>query len=1293
MSDWQVKLRKTGRGLWQWLTAPVRPVRRPAPACSSEDMLRQEYAHVLGKPEWKDSKDTLPELIQTLQTDDGDHRPVALCLSGGGIRSATFSLGVLQWLAGKDRLKHFHYLSTVSGGGYIGSFLVNSFRQAYLKPSQELRDEREAPVQQQRDRLDAKIRVLARGIRIAAVRTSLRELIRERQRIDLELARIQAEIEEATAAQARESLRELMHRLGNSAGTEHAAGVAGANRISGDAKDPIAPLRAYSNYLSPTGGLSTDAFALAAIFLRNLLLNLAVWLPLLAAAVALPRLYIAMLVGGPALNPQSWYEWWPTWAALLAIALGIGYIVADLPAPRWRKPSQPALKKAPTPPSNRFNPACFLPITAAAVVLSLLGAWTEPLHKLDWLWFAFGGALAHGLGIAVGLPLRRLRKIGWRPPSYAGGVIVLIVGAVGGVLASLVMSLLGQGMVALQLTPMQELLYASLSVPALTGAFWLAMTLHAGLMGRASSEEDREWWARATAAWLKFALIWVAVFAVTVWAPLLVLEYAAESGLTAVKFGLGGSALGVVTALIGYWSKHGDQVKSKAKGFLSATGVKLLDVMASAVLLAVLLSLSLMWNVVLDRCGNWGWAQALCSFDVHAQTDLLREQAKLSVAAASVASSDAVRVLAPEPDPLSAEIAELGAAAGTQVFAHVLLNGSGWMLAVTMAVLVTIAAVMAWRIGANQFSLHGMYGNRLVRAYLGSGRSGRHPHWFTGFDPDDNPKLADLRAPLRGDDGHPRLFPLLNLALNLVKPSEKRLDWQQRKAASFFATPLHCGAFHLGFRNTRHYAGGMSLGRAMTISGAAASPNMGYHSSPLVTAVMTLFNVRLGWWLPNTKINPDWRNEQPALGLDIMLAEAGGATGDEDNFVYLSDGGHFDNTGLYEMVRRRCRHIVVVDGTCDGEFKWSDLLDTVRKIRVDFGVPIQLHGELPGAGRKPDSPRCLKGTIQYSARDAGIHDGELIVLKPLLLVSDPPELAAYARDSAKEGTPPDDPNRFPHQSTADQYYDEQQFESYRLLGWLTADAALSNAPPPPPPKPRRLRAPCTLAALAATARGEGASPAEAAALVRGAGDLARAGVGGAGQLVQQMGTSVALATALTVGGTLGVVGTVVMKPSEVSLSEQDRALLKGGVKVKAEGLDIKLDPGAKATLDAGIAIQGGGDLSKAAQELSEAAAALKAAVKPGSASKGGETLSLDPKVIELLQDLQASIKVLKPTGPASPQPADLVTAINNLQLSLARFPEKEKMDAALTGPITRIETALKNLGPRQNIRGQEGAQR
>src|SRR5262249_33086044 len=128
------------------------------------------------------------------------------------------------------------------------------------------------------------------------------------------------------------------------------------------------------------------------------------------------------------------------------------------------------------------------------------------------------------------------------------------------------------------------------------------------------------------------------------------------------------------------------------------------------------------------------------------------------------------------------------------------------------------------------------------------------------------------------------------------------------------------------------------------ISGAAVSPNMGYYSSTFVTFLLTLFNLRMGWWLGNPgKAGQDTFNRAgPALAARPIIAETLGLTDDEHPYVYLSDGGHFENLALYEMVLRRCKLILVSDGGADETFGFEGLGNAVSKVRVDLGVPIEI---------------------------------------------------------------------------------------------------------------------------------------------------------------------------------------------------------------------------------------------------------------------------------------------------------------------------------------------------------------
>ena len=228
---------------------------------------------------------------------------------------------------------------------------------------------------------------------------------------------------------------------------------------------------------------------------------------------------------------------------------------------------------------------------------------------------------------------------------------------------------------------------------------------------------------------------------------------------------------------------------------------------------------------------------------------------------------------------------------------------------------------------------------------LGASNFARHPDAFTNFDSTDN--MYEVDMPYKDAPLH-----VINTALNLV--ATRNMAWQQRKAEPFTFSPISVGSWRLGYLPTQDYGGskGVTVGTAMAISGAAFNPNMGYNSSPLVTLLMTFFNARLGWWLPNPlwphlRKWPTGRKTRHFLGrngpkwaLMPLLNEALGNTDDSYKWIELSDGGHFENLGLYEMVLRRCRHIIVVDADADSEFQFEDLGNAIRKIEIDLGVPI-----------------------------------------------------------------------------------------------------------------------------------------------------------------------------------------------------------------------------------------------------------------------------------------------------------------------------------------------------------------
>ena len=289
-------------------------------------------------------------------------------------------------------------------------------------------------------------------------------------------------------------------------------------------------------------------------------------------------------------------------------------------------------------------------------------------------------------------------------------------------------------------------------------------------------------------------------------------------------------------------------------------------------------------------------------------------------------------------------------------------------------------------------------------------------------------------------------FPLVNTALNLVAGDQ--LAWQERRAESFVLSPLYCGANSVGYRDAGIYSAGtlphrnlrklkpLTLGRSVAISGAAASPNMGYHSAPAPAALMTIFNVRLGWWLPNPKIESVFTSNRPGSGLQWLLLELFGYTNTKRDFVNLSDGGHFENLGVYELVRRRCRFIVVADGGADPNFEFEDLAGLIRKCRSDFGIDIEIDvSQLRRKDGKHSDVHCAIGTIRYDQVEPTAPVGTLVYLKPSLTGDESTDIQYYAGKHLD----------FPHQPTLDQFFNESQFESYRALGYHCASKVFSAA--------------------------------------------------------------------------------------------------------------------------------------------------------------------------------------------------------------------------------------------------------
>jgi hypothetical protein len=166
-----------------------------------------------------------------------------------------------------------------------------------------------------------------------------------------------------------------------------------------------------------------------------------------------------------------------------------------------------------------------------------------------------------------------------------------------------------------------------------------------------------------------------------------------------------------------------------------------------------------------------------------------------------------------------------------------------------------------------------------------------------------------------------------------------------------------------------------------------------------------------------------------------------GQTNDRNTWIYLSDGGHFENLGVYEMVLRRCAIVILSDAGADPGFHYEDLGNAVRKIRIDLGIPIDFETPMPE--RWPSSPpesarHAAIGRIRYSVVDEGAEDGVLIYLKPSLTGDEPADVRHYASQRTA----------FPHETTTDQFFSEAQFESYRRLGLHVIETVCGEAAGP-----------------------------------------------------------------------------------------------------------------------------------------------------------------------------------------------------------------------------------------------------
>jgi len=849
-----------------------------------------------------------------------DH--AALCLSGGGIRSGSFALGLMQSLAGlpspgvASYLGQFDYLSTVSGGGYIGGWFS-----AWVMRTKNARNQGMA---------DDVLRALADQSAV------------------------------------------------------------------NDEAPAIENLRVNSNYLTPkVGAMSADAWADVAMYLRNLLLNWFVIVPVIVLLVLVATLATTAL---------------PVWSVGVIVLLGALATVLFLSYQTSGRPTQGISNR-----SQWWFLVCDLaPVTAASVVLVCLfspndifgwfaGRFSLPNRPIAPLY-----ATASGIGAALYAMSWLFARI-WRghtdaydkglgkvsDPTARNFVDFLAWSAAGALFGLFVVVGLKALWIATAATAPDNAVSLRVGLMIVLGPPWLLLShliaemLFVGVISfEKTSDNDREWLARS-AGWYGIVIVsWTAFFGLV-----LLGTYLSEDLTKTVAKWLGpiGGISGLISLVLGKAPLTTINTAERKDDTKSLSLDTILNVTVPVFAASLLVSTSAALDRLLFSKQFW-------------PTEVLNAPGNIQ---------------------------------------------SLFWAAMVVTILLTLVAPRF--VNINRFSLHALYRNRIVRAFLGASRAPDRPmrNLFTDFDDQDNPHMSELwqqGTEPRADDWRP--LHVVNMTLNVV--SSKNLAWQERKAESFIASPLHCGSGSKTFdgpgayQRTDQYGdpdGGISLGTAVAISGAAASPQMGYHSSPALAFLMSLFNVRLGWWLPNPGRAGAgyYRADGPKYALRPLLSEMFGLTTDTRSFVYLSDGGHFENLALYEMVRRRCRYIVVSDAGCDPDYSFEDLGNALRKIKIDLRVDIEFF-QLDLIRMRPQ-PNCKQqyhcvGIIRYRDADGGdAKNGIVLYVKPGLTLMEPPDIISYSNAHPS----------FPHEPTRDQWFTESQFESYRHLGFFVGSAIVDRA--------------------------------------------------------------------------------------------------------------------------------------------------------------------------------------------------------------------------------------------------------
>jgi hypothetical protein len=346
-----------------------------------------------------------------------------------------------------------------------------------------------------------------------------------------------------------------------------------------------------------------------------------------------------------------------------------------------------------------------------------------------------------------------------------------------------------------------------------------------------------------------------------------------------------------------------------------------------------------------------------------------------------------------------------------------------------------------WFVNLNLFGIGRMDRDRLMEAFLPNPQAVNNTRWELATEAD----VAFFTQVSGPDQWGP--YHIINT--NAVLVDSPNAKYRGRAGDNFIMSHLYCGGDAVGFHPMEALSDGeMTLATAVSISGAALNPNaansgQGTTRNRLVSFLLTFFNIRLGFWIQNPAVT-GWRkilsdmNRRPnffypgffqgLLGQDLR---------ENVGYLELTDGGHFDNTGLYELIRRRVDTLYFSSAGADPNFTLDDIGSLLVRIQVDFDVTVTFNDELeslmPGSDGESVYAKRFgfsrmgfdRGTIHYPASATEpAKKGTLYIVRATLAKDLPAEIYSYRAQHEE----------FPNQSTNDQFFDEVQVEAYRELG-------------------------------------------------------------------------------------------------------------------------------------------------------------------------------------------------------------------------------------------------------------------